>query len=98
MGARQKRPQHPKAGAHFRHPFIRGPRAGKRRCINAHALARTIAKLRDYCPQLGQNFCQSARIGKPRRAAQNQLLIGQKPGHHERQHGVFRTRDSNLAA
>ena len=72
MGARQNRPQHPKAGAHFRHPFIRSPRAGQIQ-PPAHLCPRPpLAELLNFCAQLAQHLANvrvSARRGVPRKVS-----------------------------
>src|SRR5260221_9838300 len=101
--ARQQRPDHPETGAHPRYQFVRRRRVDDIGGRNMQGLALILAvagafaRGHDIDAVVAEDALQLRDVGKPRHVVEDQRLLGQQPGDHQRQCGILRARDGNGA-
>ena len=103
MHPRQKRRDHPEAGAHPRHQFVRrgGVDDVGGRNVQGLALifvvAGPLARRDDVDAVIAENALQLGDVGKPRHVVEDQGFLGQQARDHQGQRGILRARDRNGA-
>ena len=90
--ARQKRPQHKNRGAHLADQIIRRVEI-RRRAADRHGV--TIAV--NLYAMVPQQHLHRGRIDKMRDILEGQGAVRHQPGRHQRQRGVLRTADRDVA-
>ena len=92
---RHQRRDHPEAGAHPRYQFVRRCRVDDvggenvQRLALVFAVAGPLSGRHDIDAVVAENPLQLCDVGKPRNIVQDQSLVGQKTGDHQRQCGIL---------
>ena len=97
--SRDERRDHPEAGAHLRHQFIRrrgvddGAGAQMRGLAGPRVLADPLAVDRIVDAVIAEDMRKLGDVGEAGQVFERQRLIRQQRGDHQRQRGVFRARN-----